>query len=138
VATFIVDASATLPWCLKDEETVWTMAILRRLNTGDEAIVPAHWPNEVSNALLSASRRGRIPFLRTNLFWDELAQFPINIEPPISPNLAKSILSLCDQYRLTFYDATYLELAQRLALPLATLDDDLRRAASLAGVALIV
>jgi len=37
-------------------------------------------------------------------------------------------LALADRFRLTLYDAAYLELAQRRALPLATLDFDLRKA----------
>ncbi len=46
-------------------------------------------------------------------------------------------LILADRHRLTVYDATYLELALRLSLPLATLDDDLRRAAQDEGVTLL-
>jgi predicted nucleic acid-binding protein len=42
-----------------------------------------------------------------------------------------------DLHRLTVYDATYLELALRLSLPLATFDDDLRRAAQQEGVSLL-
>lgn len=42
MANFVIDASATLPWCLKDEETSWTIRLLRRLGAGDRAIVPAH------------------------------------------------------------------------------------------------
>jgi predicted nucleic acid-binding protein len=44
---------------------------------------------------------------------------------------------LADRHRLTVYDATYLELALRLSLPLATLDDELRNAAQLEGVPLL-
>jgi predicted nucleic acid-binding protein len=51
MAVFVIDASATLPWCLKDEETSWTIDLLRRLGAGDAIIVPAHWPTEVSNGL---------------------------------------------------------------------------------------
>jgi predicted nucleic acid-binding protein len=47
-------------------------------------------------------------------------------------------IELADLYRLTIYDALYLELAQRLALPLATLDDALARATQRAGVTLAV
>jgi len=47
------------------------------------------------------------------------------------------ILSVGRQHGLTAYDAAYLELALRQALPLATLDDDLRRSASTAGVHLL-
>ena len=137
MSAFIVDASATLPWCLPDEATPWTEALIDCLKGDDTATVPAHWPNEVSNGLLVECRRSRIPFTRAQLFWDELAQLPITVSPSITPARAKSILARSEQYRLTFYDATYLELAQRLALPLATLDDDLRRSAPLAGVVLI-
>jgi predicted nucleic acid-binding protein len=38
---------------------------------------------------------------------------------------------------MTPYDAAYLELALRRHLPLATLDKDLRRAASEAGAQLV-
>jgi len=40
-------------------------------------------------------------------------------------------------YRLTSYDAAYLELALRRKLPLATLDEDLVRACKMAGVDVI-
>jgi len=138
MSAFIVDASATLPWCLEDEATPWTEALLDGLRGKDNAVVPAHWPNEVSNALLTACRRSRIASLRAQTFWDELALLPITVEPPITPDRAKFILSLCEQYRLTFYDSTYLELALRLELPMATLDNDLRRAGVSAGIALIL
>jgi predicted nucleic acid-binding protein len=137
MAVFVIDASATLPWCLKDEETAWTVDLLRRLNTGDRITVPAHWPTEVSNGLLMATRRKRIPEGRAGLFWDELAILPIAVEAPLSPAQAKAVLALCGRYGLTVYDAAYLELAKRNALPLATLDDALSRAAPLEGVSLI-
>ena len=60
MAAFVIDASATLPWCFADEATEATNAVLTHLRTGDEAIVPAHWPLEVANALLIAVRRKRI------------------------------------------------------------------------------
>jgi predicted nucleic acid-binding protein len=129
MATFVIDASATLPWCLKDEESAWTISLLHRLGTGDRIIVPAHWPTEVSNGLLMATRRKRIPEGRAALFWDELAVLPITVEAALTPAQAKSALALCEQYRLTVYDAAYLELAKRKALQLATLDDALSKAA---------
>jgi predicted nucleic acid-binding protein len=42
-------------------------------------------------------------------------------------------LHLADRFRLTLYDAAYLELAQRRKLPLATLDQELRAAAQAVG-----
>jgi predicted nucleic acid-binding protein len=137
MAIFVIDASATLPWCLKDEESAWTIGLLRRLSTGDRIVVPAHWATEVSNGLLMATRRKRIPEGRAALFWDELAILPISAETPLSPRQAKEVLILCDRHGLTVYDAAYLELARRTGFPLATLDGALCRAAPIEGVSLI-
>jgi len=137
MATFVVDASVTLAWCFEDEATVWTDGLLDRLSAGDRIAVPAHWPTEVSNGLLMAFRRQRIPPNRPEMFWDELAALPIAVEPALSPSQAKAALDLCRQYGLTVYDAAYLELAGRKGLPLATLDSALMSAAQPAGVSLV-
>jgi predicted nucleic acid-binding protein len=134
---FVVDASVTLPWCFEDEQTPWTDDLLERLRNGDRIAVPAHWPTEISNGMLMARRRGRIPPGRSDLFWNELAILPIQVEPPLSPMQAKSVFALCEQHELTFYDAAYLELAKRKGLRLATLDKALLRVAPLEGVLLI-
>ncbi len=84
-----------------------------------------------------AVRRKRIDAGRAEWFWDKLSALRIVMEPPLQPAQIKTILALAAQYRLTFYDAAYLELAMRLTLPLATLDDELLKAAPLAGVQLV-
>jgi predicted nucleic acid-binding protein len=84
-----------------------------------------------------ATRRKRIPEGRAALFWDQLAILPIAVEPALTPEQAKSALALCDQHGLTIYGAAYLDLAKRRALPLATLDDALIRAATSEAVSLI-
>jgi predicted nucleic acid-binding protein len=137
MATFVADASVTLPWCFQDEATAWTDSLLDRLRVGDRIVVPAHWPTEVSNGLLMALRRKRVQSGRPELFWDELAVLPIDVEPPLTPSQAKSVLVLCQRRGLTVYDAAYLELAKRKGLPLATQDSDLLKAAPLEGVLLI-
>ena len=134
---FVVDASVTLPWCFEDEATPWTERLLDRLRGGDQILVPAHWPIEISNGMLMALRRKRIQPGRSELFWDELAALPITVELPLSPDQAKTVLALCEQYALTVYDGAYLELAKRRSLPLATLDSALLKAAPLEGVALV-
>jgi len=57
MAAFVVDASAALPWCFADEATDWTKAILIRVRSGEQIIVPAHWTIEVANALLLRCER---------------------------------------------------------------------------------
>jgi predicted nucleic acid-binding protein len=137
MVTFVADASVTLPWCFEDEATAWTDGLLDRLRGGDRIAVPAHWPTEISNGMLMALRRKRIQPGRPELFWNELAILPIQVEPPLSPTQAKAVLALCMQYGLTVYDAAYLELAKRKGLLLATLDAALIKAAPLEGVALV-
>ena len=134
---FVPDASATLPWRFEDEATPWTEALLNRIQGGEEGIVPAHWPLEITNALLTARRRGRLTAVQISEFIDDLAALPIRIEPPGDPSRWAAILDLAHRHRLTTYDAAYLELVLRTGLPLATLDGDLRRAAQATGVALI-
>jgi predicted nucleic acid-binding protein len=134
---FVPDASATLPWRFEDEATPWTESLLDRIQGGEEVIVPAHWPLEVANALLIARRRRRVTAEQISEFIEDLAALPIRLEPPIPLAQWPAILALSGQHRLTAYDAAYLDLAQRTGLALATLDDDLRKAAQAEGVALV-
>ncbi len=134
---FVPDASATLPWLFEDEATPWTEALLDRVESGEEVLVPAHWPLEVANALLIARRRGRVTAEQVSEFIEDLAALRIRLEPPSGPAQWPTILALAEEHHLTAYDAAYLELAQRTGLPLSTLDDDLRKAARAAGVALV-
>ena len=85
----------------------------------------------------TAERRGRMNAAAQAAFLDRLRMLPIAIEHRPAAWLAQQILPLARTYKLSAYDAAYLELAIREGLPLATLDDDLRRAASAAGVALV-
>lgn len=137
MAIFIVDASVALAWCFEDEASTFTDGLLERLRQGDRIVVPAHWPTEISNGLLIAERRKRIKAGQAALFWDELAQLPIEMEPALTALQAKAVLALAEKNGLTVYDAAYLDLAHRRQLPLGTLDTDLRRAAQAEGVILL-
>ena len=134
---FVIDASATLPWRFADEATPWTEALLDRVEAGEEVLVPAHWPLEVVNSLLVAERKGRVTDAQVSEFLEDLAALPIRVLPAAAAAQLRAIRSLAEQYRMTAYDAAYLELVQRAGLPLATLDGDLRRAAAAAGATLV-
>jgi predicted nucleic acid-binding protein len=137
MAAFVIDASATLPWCFADEATGATNAMLALLRTGDEAIVPAHWPVEVANALLIAVRRKRISPEDAHQFLVDLESLPIRVDTTTKNLVRAGVFPMAEQYGLTVYDAAYLELAIREGLPLATLDNDLRKAARASGVQLV-
>ncbi len=134
---FVIDASAMLPWRFADEARPWTEALLDRVEAGEEALVPAHWPLELVNTLLVAERKGRLTAPQVSEFLEDLGALPIRVLPAAATVQLHAIRSLAKQYRLTAYDAAYLDLAQRAGLPLATLDGDLRKAAATAGAALV-
>jgi predicted nucleic acid-binding protein len=91
----------------------------------------------VTNALLIAVRRERISIQDALQFLQDLEFLPIRIDTTTKNLVRTGVFPLAEQYSLTVYDAAYLELAIREGLPLATLDDDLRKAAGVAGAFLI-
>ena len=137
MAVFVPDASATLAWFFEDETSDWTDALLQSLKSGDTALVPQHWPLEVANAFLMAMRRGRIRKDKISRLVGDLLALPIRMDSATSDTTFNQVFACAETYRLTVYDAAYLELAMRERIPLATLDDDLRTAARAAGVPLV-
>ncbi len=135
--SLVLDASVPLAWCFEDESAALAERVLDVLETGTEMLTPSIWPLEVANALLMAERRKRITTAQATAFLQRISKLPILVEP-ISPNRAfEQILHVARQYQLTEYDAAYVELALRQALPLATLDAKLQRAARSAGLSLV-
>ena len=137
MAIFVVDASVALSWCFEDEASGWTDGLLDSLRQGDRIVVPAHWPTEILNGLLVASRRKRIKEGQPALYWGELARLPIEVEAALTADQAKIVLALAEKRSLTIYDAAYLELAHRRQLPIATLDTVLRKAAQAEGLTVL-
>jgi predicted nucleic acid-binding protein len=136
MAVFVPDASATLAWCFEDETSDWTESLLARLKSGDTAVVPQHWPVEVANTFLVAVRRGRIGKDKAVRFFGDLLALPISIDATTHETTFGQVFALAEKYRLTVYDAAYLELAIRERIALATLDNELQNAARSAGVSL--
>ncbi len=89
------------------------------------------------NALLMAERRKRISVALVTALLGGILQLPISVETSEPDRAFSQILSVARQQRLTEYDAAYLELALRMALPFASLDDKLQQATRLAGIRLV-
>ena len=131
--SFVIDNSVALSWCFKDEQTIAIMDLLDRVaNTG--AMAPQLWPIEAMNGLLTAERRGRITGTDRQRLAQFLQQLPITIDDETASRAWGAVAQLAEQHRLTAYDATYLELAMRLGVPLATKDIALVAAAQRSGV----
>ena len=134
--SFVLDSSISLTWCFDDERTDATDALLEQLvEVG--AAAPALWPLEVLNALAMAERRSRIDAERRQRLAGFLRDLPVTIDEETASHAWAVTYELAARFRLTVYDAAYLELAQRRGLPLATLDQELRAAAAALGVTLL-
>jgi predicted nucleic acid-binding protein len=130
---YVLDASIAACWYFRDEADIRADKSRDLLET-DYAVVPLHWWFEVRNMTLLGERRMRMSEEDTSIFFERLAHLPIDIAD--FPNDA-AVFSLARHYRLTFYDAVYLELALREKMPLATLDNALVAAARAENVPLI-
>lgn len=130
---FVLDASIVACWAFDDEDHPVAASALERIRH-DDAVAPGIWWFEVRNILLVGERRGRLTEAETTAFLGEIARFGVAIDR--APQEI-TILTFARRHRLTFYDASYLELAHREALPLATLDTALQRAAAALNIELI-
>jgi predicted nucleic acid-binding protein len=137
MASFVIDASVTLPWCFDDEATAYTEGLLNRCAAGEEVLVASVWPLEITNGLLYAQRRGRVTAERVEQFLTQILRFRIQVEPFTTQQAVREVRQVAQAHQLTAYDAAYLALAHRFQLPLATLDAELITAAQAAGVRLV-
>jgi predicted nucleic acid-binding protein len=133
---WVFDASITMAWCFENERIDYTDDLLRRL-ASSPAVVPQLWPLEVGNVLLLGVRRNRITEAKKSQFLSVLQKARIYIDAHTAGNALGQILATAEEHSLTTYDASYLELAMRLGLPLATLDTQLQTTARKVGVALL-
>jgi len=134
--TFIIDCSITMAWCFADEATVETARVQDRLVT-EAALAPSHWFLEVVNVLVMAERRQRISAADATNFLQLLSTLDIQTDQETSARAFDHLPPLCRNHGLSSYDAAYLELALRRQLPLASLDDDLRQAATSLGIVVL-
>jgi len=125
---FVVDNSVVMSWCFEDEGNGYAEEVLESLETG-KAFVPAVWPLEAGNALLVAERKRRLSEASVVRFLALLGGLPITVEQETPDRMLKEVVSLAREHGLSTYDASYLDLAMRLDLPLCTRDASLVKAA---------
>jgi predicted nucleic acid-binding protein len=135
VTRFVLDASTVLTWCFPDEQAQKAQEISERIAGGDTVIVPAFWLHEVLNALLVGERRNQLT--PAHAFTADLNRLPVDVDVTTREIVFNTTQALCRKHSLTAYDAAYLEIAIRGGYPLATADEDLRRAAVAEGVQVI-
>lgn len=129
----VVDASTALAWCFPDESSDYADAVLVALE-GKTIIVPSIWPLEIANAVLVGERTKRLRQPEIQRFTALLEGLLLTQDSQTVGEHIGNVLPLAREYRLSAYDAAYLELSIRYEAPLATLDGKLQKAAQNAGV----
>ena len=134
--SLVLDSSATAAWVYVDEVTSAIRDVFD-LVSNQGAWVQSLWRLEVANILEMGVRRGRHDAAFRDATLADLALLPVHIDPETDRHAWTATLRLAERHRLTLYDAAFLELAKRSDLPLATVDIDLRAAASVENIRLL-
>lgn len=133
---FVLDNSVAMRWFFGDgrpHELAYAQDVLEAMKQAI-AVVPVTWGLEVSNVIARAEAKELVTEARSEAFLEMLGEVDITVDAATFSHALSDTLHLARRYRLSAYDASYLELALREGLPLATLDGDLQKAAKRAGV----
>ncbi len=133
---FVLDNSVTMRWFFGDgkpSDLAYAAIVLDHLKM-DHAVVPVTWSLEVANVIARAEAKKIVTEARSGTFLEMLAGLGIEQDSATSSHALADTLQLARRYKLSAYDASYLELALRRGLALATLDENLLKAAKNTGV----
>ena len=138
MSRFVLDASVALAWSIDRPIAPYAVRVKQRLLNGDRAVVPALWRLEIANGFVVAERRGILtPSDIAQVLQNLETVLAQSVEDSSQPVTVRRVIATAQQFRLTAYDAEYLDTARLQQLPLATLDRQLEAAAVQAGVALV-
>lgn len=125
----VADASYCGAWIFSDESTEAAEELLRELVRGTtQLVVPALWHYEMANMLCSGHKRGRLSKSSLRASLDALSRVPVHIVDVPQRQGASRLIDIALRFKLSAYDAAYLELSSRLKIPLLTTDKVLERA----------
>ena len=134
--SFVLDNSVSSRWFFDDgskSDIGYADKVLIALSQ-QTAVVPVTWGLEAGNVLARAEANGWMTKDRVDKSLTLIGGLKIEVDEETYARSLGDTLDLARRYKLSAYDASYLELAKRLALPLATLDEKLIKAARKAGV----
>lgn len=127
---FVIDNSVSMRWFIgegKPKELAYATEALDAMRDGS-AFVPVTWGLEVANVIARAEAKGLVTEARSETSLGMLEEVEIEVDEATFSCALSDTLQLARRYRLSAYDAPYLELALREGIPLATLDEDLQKA----------
>ncbi len=128
---WVLDCSAMASVMLMETECRETDDLLEQALAGRVHIsVPSLFWYEMSNVLAMAVRKKRLDINQGRDALARLCELPISTDTADGVVIYRRILDLALMHELSFYDAAYLELADRIGASLKTLDQALLRLSS--------
>jgi predicted nucleic acid-binding protein len=138
MSRFILDASFALTWVVESERTAATLKHLDALSRQEaEAVVPALWPDEIANVMLTLERNGKLNSAQVLKWCETFLVLPIVVMGPSMAESFGEVRSLAQAHSLSAYDARYVHLAIKEGLPVATRDRAIIAAAPKLGIKLV-
>jgi len=140
MSDFVLDNSVTMRWFMhsnKAHDQAYSISVLQSFSDSS-ALVPNLWHLEAVSALLGSERRGEVTEGQIESYLTKLDKLPIFVDTQTTHNAFGRTLALARAFNLSSYDASYLELAIRESLPIATLDKKLKKAATQSNVELFL
>jgi|SRR6266571_1256938 len=135
---FVLDASVAVEWFLPGggPRAQYAERVPERISTGDLIpSVPDLWHYELASVLIAAKRDKRISAAKLRA--SQLAIRGLQPETLAIELDAAALIDLSQHYHLQGYDAVYFELARRLKIPIASIDDGISTACGVFGIALL-
>jgi predicted nucleic acid-binding protein len=128
----VADISVVLAWFFDETHTPRALTVLHRVEHAG-LLVPPLWWCELENGILMGERRGRKTPADSAAFLKLVRALPIQTDDVPRHRVSDDILDIGRRFQLTAFDATYLELAVRESIELATFDAALLRSAGRLG-----
>lgn len=136
--TFVLDASVALLWLAPQTNPAGTEYATEALVAlkDSRAVVPSLFSLEIANVVAKLESKGLVTEANSQRYIALLGHLNVSVDQATAAHALGDTLNLARRYKLSAYDAAYLELSQRTGIPLATLDAGLAKAAKTAGVSI--
>jgi len=134
---WVIDSSVGFAWVHPDQATTATDQLLDDVANGAAVVVPVLWFVEMANGLLILQRRRKITSAERRIALQTLSDLTLVVDEEAGRAAFRKTSDLAERHGLTVYDATYLEVAMRRKLSLATRDGALKAAAKHCGLSVL-
>ena len=134
--TFVLDASVALLWLAPQTNPSGAdyAAEILTAHKDSQAVVPSLFALEIANVLAKLESKGVVTEADSQHYIAILGCLNISVDQATATHALGDTLHLARRYKLSTYDASYLELSLRTGMSLASLDVSLAKAATTAGV----